>query len=64
VYQNLEQKKAFVISTTSSIGGKMDFFGTSYIIVGVICFVVGMFFLFKHATRSSLHKNGNYEAMS
>jgi len=57
-------KKAFVISTTSSIGGKMDFFGTSYIIVGVICFVVGMFFLFKHATRSSLHKNGNYEAMS
>jgi len=40
--------KYFVISTTSWLGGKNDFLGLAYIIVGAICFALALAFLAKH----------------
>jgi len=41
-------RKSFVISTISWIGGKNDFLGYAYIIVGAACFLIGAIFLCKH----------------
>lgn len=41
-------KKHFVISTTTWIGGKNPFLGYAYIVVGAICFVLGIIFAIKH----------------
>ena len=40
--------KSVIISTTSIIGGKNPFLGIAYIVVGCICFLMGIIFLFIH----------------
>lgn len=40
--------KSIVLSTTSAFGGKNNFLGMAYIVVGVICFVLGTIFMIKH----------------
>lgn len=41
-------RKRFILSDTSCMGGKNDFLGIAYIIVGSICFVLSAIFLFIH----------------
>lgn len=40
--------KRIVISTTSWLGGRNDFLGIAYIVVGSICFFIGIAFAIKH----------------
>ncbi|CAG7835882.1 unnamed protein product [Allacma fusca] len=40
--------KSVVISTTALLGGKNPFLGISYIVVGAICLILGIVFLFIH----------------
>jgi len=40
--------KSIVLSTTSIFGGKNDFLGYAYIVVGVICLVLAIGFFIKH----------------
>lgn len=40
--------KSVIMSTTSLLGGKNPFLGIAYIVVGCICFVMGIVFLFIH----------------
>ena len=40
--------KSVIISTTSLLGGKNPFLGIAYIVVGCICFIMGVVFLFIH----------------
>jgi len=41
-------EKAIVLSTTSWLGGKNDFLGWAYIVVAILCFILGFLFLAKH----------------
>jgi len=41
-------KKKLILSTTSLLGGKNNFLGIAYIVVGCICVVLGVVFLFIH----------------
>jgi len=41
-------EKAIVLSTTSWLGGKNDFLGWAYIVVSILCFILGFLFLAKH----------------
>jgi len=41
-------EKAIVLSTTSWLGGKNDFLGWAYIVVAILCLVLGALFLAKH----------------
>jgi len=41
-------KKFVVLSTTTWIGGKNPFLGWAYIVVGIICFALGVIFAIKH----------------
>jgi len=41
-------EKAIVLSTTSWLGGKNDFLGWAYIVVSILCIVLGSLFLAKH----------------
>jgi len=41
-------EKAIVLSTTSWIGGKNDFLGAAYIVVGSICWFLALVFYIKH----------------
>jgi len=41
-------EKAIVLSTTSWLGGKNDFLGWAYIVVAILCFILGALFLAKH----------------
>ena len=43
--------KSFVISTTSWLGGKNDFLGIAYIVVGSLCLVLGLVFLVRHVVK-------------
>jgi len=40
--------KSVILSTTSLLGGKNPFLGIAYIVVGCICFIMGIVFLFIH----------------
>jgi hypothetical protein len=41
-------RKALVISTSSSLGGRNDFLGYGYLLVGLCCLIFGAWFLWKH----------------
>lgn len=45
-------RKSIVLSTSSPIGGRNDFLGIGYIVVGGCCFVFGAWFLWKHLSSS------------
>jgi len=47
---DFEGEKAFVVSTTSWLGGKNSFLGYAYIIVGIICVLLAIAFYIKHKT--------------
>eukprot|EP00747_Dinoflagellata_sp_TGD_P163883 gnl/TRDRNA2_/TRDRNA2_183075_c0_seq1.p1 gnl/TRDRNA2_/TRDRNA2_183075_c0~~gnl/TRDRNA2_/TRDRNA2_183075_c0_seq1.p1 ORF type:complete len:426 (-),score=82.44 gnl/TRDRNA2_/TRDRNA2_183075_c0_seq1:50-1327(-) len=44
-------KKAFVISTSSVLGGRNDFLGYGYIFMGSCCLIFGMVFLIRHLKK-------------
>jgi len=46
--ESFDGRKFVVLSTTSWIGGKNPFLGWAYIVVGIICFVLGVIFAIKH----------------
>jgi hypothetical protein len=45
--------KTFVISTTNSLGGQNYFLSIAYIVVGVICIVLSIFFYSIHEKQQS-----------
>lgn len=45
-------QKGVVISTSSPIGGRNDFLGMGYLVVGVCCLIFGTWFLWKHMSSS------------
>ena len=49
--------KSVVLSTTEWVGGKNDFLGVAYVVVGVICLVLAMGFTIKD--RCSPRKEGD-----
>jgi hypothetical protein len=49
-------KKSFVLSTANMLGGKNNFLGVAYIVVGSICVIVGFFFWIGHKKYNSEKK--------
>eukprot|EP00300_Choanocystis_sp_HF-7_P021840 c20946_g1_i1.p1 GENE.c20946_g1_i1~~c20946_g1_i1.p1 ORF type:complete len:326 (-),score=69.69 c20946_g1_i1:123-1100(-) len=44
-------EKAFYLSTTTWIGGRNDFLGWAYIVVGIVCMILALVFLVKKLTN-------------
>lgn len=51
--KDFEGKKHFVISTVNAFGGKNYFLGISYIVVGGLCVVIAVLFLFGYKNSST-----------
>jgi hypothetical protein len=45
---DFDGEKAVVLSTTSWMGGKNNFLGLAYIVVGAVCILLAIAFLIKH----------------
>ncbi|KAJ3220202.1 hypothetical protein HDU67_005528 [Dinochytrium kinnereticum] len=54
--------KSIVISTVSILGGKNPFLGVAYIVVGVLCWILGIVFLLRHMIKP--RKPGDYTYLS
>ncbi|KAJ3027854.1 UNVERIFIED_CONTAM: hypothetical protein HDU68_002943 [Siphonaria sp. JEL0065] len=54
--------KSIVISTVSILGGKNPFLGISYIVVGIVCWILGLLFLLRHMIKP--RKLGDYTYLS
>ncbi|KAJ3096828.1 hypothetical protein HDU97_005496 [Phlyctochytrium planicorne] len=54
--------KSIVISTVSILGGKNPFLGVAYIVVGALCWVLGIVFLLRHMIKP--RKPGDYTYLS
>ncbi|KAI9364410.1 CDC50/LEM3 family [Zopfochytrium polystomum] len=54
--------KSIVISTVSFLGGKNPFLGAAYVVVGVVCWVLGLVFLLRHMAKP--RKLGDYNYLS
>jgi hypothetical protein len=52
-------EKAVILSTTSWLGGKNDFLGYAYIVVGTLCLLLALGFFIKH--RVSPRKLGDMQ---
>lgn len=50
---SFDGKKLFVLATASVMGGKCDFLGTTFIVIGVICVLVSVIFVLAQANKSS-----------
>lgn len=57
-----EGTKSIVLSTRTVIGGRNPFLGIAYIVVGGLCFVLGLLFLIKHIIRP--RKLGDHSYLS
>ena len=44
-------KKKIVLSTTNALGGKNDFLGCAYVVVGAICLALAILFGIQHLRR-------------
>jgi len=53
VVKPFEGRKAVVISTSSSLGGRNDFLGKGYLLVGLCCLLFGAWFLWNHLSPAS-----------
>lgn len=54
--------KSIVISTVSILGGKNPFLGIAYVVVGTICWVLGIVLLLRHMIKP--RKLGDYQLLS
>ncbi|KAJ3010814.1 UNVERIFIED_CONTAM: hypothetical protein HDU68_001960, partial [Siphonaria sp. JEL0065] len=54
--------KSIVVSTVSILGGKNPFLGISYIVVGIVCWILGLLFLLRHMVKP--RKLGDYTYLS
>lgn len=54
--------KSIVLSTRTVIGGRNPFLGIAYIVVGGLCFVLGLLFLIKHIVKP--RKLGDHSYLS
>lgn len=46
--KDFDGEKAFYLTTTTWIGGKNEFLGWAYVIVGLVCLVLALLFFIKH----------------
>lgn len=57
---SFDGKKRIILSTTSWVGGKNDFLGIAYLVVGSLCCVVGLSLcIVHHVTKKSLGAPGS-----
>ena len=49
--RKFEGEKAFVVSTANAFGGRNNFLGYLYIVIGSICVVLGAIFTFLYAKK-------------